>query len=647
MTAIRLALLELRRFRGPLRRWVPLLLCLIPLLYGAMYLWANWDPYGRTDRIPVALVNLDRPADTRQGQRVDAGAQVVERLKASRDFDWQLVDEAQARSGLRSGRYYFTVDIPADFSGRLATGPDTQPQQAAIHIELNDANNYIAGLMTEVVQSKLQDQVDSAAHEAYVRGLYGQLTDIRAELGSAADGAQALVDATTVAQQGSSAAADATSTLRDGSAQLADGARRISQATAQVDRATAALDRAAARQLPAAAGALVSAANLAAQGLDAVHSGTGQVRQGTAAAVADLDQLAAAHPELREDPVFRRAVRDAGAVDAVAGQLDGRAATAADRAHQVLQQATDLQGSATALQQQIRDAQTPLALIDSGAQSLAGGADTVTAGLTTLQQGSGALRTAADQAHSGAARLSGLIDDGRKQIPALSDDQLAQAAQVLGTPVRIDRSNLHPAGVYGRGLAPFFFGIALWVFGLFAYLLLRPVNLRALAGRTRAATVAVAGWLPGAGLGVIGALVLYGVVDLTLGLHPIHPVATALLLALGAAAFVAIDHCLRTAFGTVGDVLSLVLLILQLTASGGLYPMQTTPAFFQAVHSLLPMSYLVDGLRVTISGGLGSHLLRDVLTLAGFGLAFLTLTALAVRRQRVWTVARLHPDVAL
>ncbi|MER8186144.1 YhgE/Pip domain-containing protein [Kitasatospora sp. NPDC094015] len=647
MTAIRLAFLELRSFRGPLRRWVPLLLCLIPLLYGAMYLWANWDPYGKTARIPVAVVDQDRPADTRQGQRVDAGAQVVEQLKASRDFDWKFVDETEARGGLESGRYAFTVHIPADFSGRLATGPDTRPVQATIGIELNDANNYIAGIMTEVVQSRLQDRINSAAHEAYVRAIYGRLGDVRSKLGTAADGAQALVDATTVAQQGSSAAADATTTLHTGSAQLADGAREISEATGQVDRAAAALDQAAAQQLPAAADALADAAGTAATGLDAVHGGTGQVRQGTAAATADLARLADAHPELRDDPLYQRALRDATAVGTAAAQIDDRAAGAADQAHRAAQQATAVRASTATLQQRVRDARTPLALIDSGARNVAAGADTVTAGLGTLQQGSGALRTAADQAHDGATKLAGLIGDGRAQIPALSDDQLAEASQVLGTPVRIERTNLHPAGVYGRGLAPFFFGIALWVFGLFAYLLLRPVNRRALAGRTRSATVAVAGWLPGAVLGAVGALVLYGVVDLTLGLRPERPLETVALLLVGAAAFVAIDHSLRTAFGTVGDVLSLVLLILQLTASGGLYPVQTTPAFFQAVHPLLPMTYLVDGLRVTISGGLTSHLLRDGLVLAAFGLAFLALTTLTVHRQRGWTVARLHPDVEL
>lgn len=646
MSAIRLAVLELRGFRGPLRRFVPLVLCLVPLLYGAMYLWANWDPYGKTGHIPVAVVDEDRPAETRQGQRVDAGAQVVTELKASREFDWAFVDDAAARDGLEHGRYAFTVRIPADFSARLATGPDVQPQQARIHILLNDANNYIAGVMTEVVQAKLQEQVNSAAHEAYVRGVYGRLADIGGKLDTAAQAAQGLVNATTTAQQGSSAAAGASATLQSGSAQLADGARKLSQATTRVHAAADALTEAA-PQLDTAAGAVVGAAGVVTQGVDAVHTATSAVKQGTAKAVADLDHLAEGHPGLGDDPLFQRLVQDVTAADTAAGRIDGDAATASGNAHAALQQAVALQKTAAALQQSARDAQSPLALVDSGAQSIAAGTTTVSTGLSALQQGTAALQSAADQSHSGAMTLATLIDDGKKQVPVLNAGQLDHTSRVLGTPVDIDRSNLHPAGVYGRGLAPFFFGIALWVFGLFAYLFLRPVNTRALAARTRATTLAVAGWLPAAGLGVLGAGILYGVVSVGLGLHAAAPWKTVLLLAVGAGAFVAVDHCLRTAFGTVGDVLSLVLLILQLTASGGLYPMQTTPAPFQAVHPFLPMTYLVDGLRVTISGGLGSNLARDLAVLAGFGVLFLVLTSLVLRRRRVWTVARLHPDLDL
>jgi putative membrane protein len=647
VTVFRLAWLELRRFRGPLRRFVPALLCLIPLLYGGMYLWANWNPYGHTDRIPVAVVDQDRPAQGPQGQPVEAGAQLVQQLKATPTFDWQFVSAAQAASGLRDDRYYFTITIPPGFSGDLATAGSSTPERAGITLELNDANNYVAGIMTQVVQSKLQDQVDSAAHAAYVRAVYGELSGVRAQLGTASGAARLLVASTRTAEQGSAALSSGTAGLQQGSAQVATGAGQISQAAGRLDSLFTTLNQSAAQQLPTAAGTLVNAAGLASQGLASVHSGTELLEQNTGQAVSDLTALADADPALAGSPAYQKALKDARALNTAAGSLDGQASAAATDASQALTQATAVQTTAEAVQGQLLGAQATVDLADAGAGNVAAGSATVAQGLTSLHQGAQSLGSAAQEAHSGASGLSDTIDSALKRIPPTDPAQVARAADVLGTPVSITDTNLHPAKLYGRGMAPFFFGIALWVFGLFAYLLLRPVNLRALSARVGTLTVAAAGWLPAAALGAVAALVLFTVVDVGLGLDPVNLWATLLLLLLAAAGFTAVDHCLRTTLGTPGDVLSLVLLILQLTASGGLYPMPTEPVFFQTIRPLLPMTYLIDGLRVSISGGSGGNLVRDAVVLAGFTALFLSLTALALRRQRTWTVARLHPDVTL
>jgi YhgE/Pip-like protein len=250
-----------------------------------------------------------------------------------------------------------------------------------------------------------------------------------------------------------------------------------------------------------------------------------------------------------------------------------------------------------------------------------------------------------DQLKAGAGQLATGLDGLAAAVPVPANP--GQTTTSLTTPVTIAEHNLHPAKVYGRGMAPFFFAIALWVFGLIAFLVIRPLNTRALSGRPGAVTVALAGWLPAALLGVVGAWVLYGVVDLGLGLDPQDVGRTLGLLALGAAAFVAIDHVLNTAFGVVGDVVSLILLMLQLTSCGGLYPIETTPLPFRALHPILPMTYLVDGLRVTISGGESWVLTRACLVLGGYLLVALALSVLVVTRRRVWTMARLKPVVQL
>lgn len=566
MKAIKLALLELRRFRGgPLRRLVPAALLLVPLLYGSLSLWSDWDPYGSLDELPVAVVNSDRPV-TGGGQYINAGEQFVQQLKATGLFDWHFVDAAEARDGLLEGRYYLTISIPAGFSAKLATATRANPEHAVLTITKNDANGYMAGIMAETAQAELQRQANSAAHAAYARAFYGRVDAIREKLQRASDAADQLVRGTELNKQGAGG-------LTEGLTGAGDGARRISESVQQIADTTAQLDR-------------------------------------------RLDALTEPTPR----------------------PLPDATTTADGDAQAALNAAQEARTRAMALQEQVGS-------LSARAEQLADSTEMLNSSIETLISGSEVLLTGAEQLTGGARKLAGLIDDSLAGIPPTSPTRVAQAAEVLGSPTVFDVRNLNPAHVYGRGVAPFFFAIALWVSGLFASLLFKPVNLRALAGRTGAATIALAGWLPVAVLGVLGALALLAVAEFGPGLAPQQPGVTVGLLALAAAAFAAVVHFLRTWLGPVGGVLSLVLLVVQLTASGGLYPMETTPAPFQAIHPLLPMTYLVDGLRVTISGGLTEHLVRDLAVLGGFLVVFLALTVLVVWRQRTWTVGRLHSQI--
>src|SRR3954447_15505553 len=110
---------ELRRFgRGRLPRLAVAAMLLVPLLYGALYLWAFWNPTGHLDAMPVALVNADTGAE-RAGAPVTAGRDLTEELTEAQALDWVVPDPADAAAGVRDGDYYFAVTIPADFSSDL------------------------------------------------------------------------------------------------------------------------------------------------------------------------------------------------------------------------------------------------------------------------------------------------------------------------------------------------------------------------------------------------------------------------------------------------------------------------------------------------------------------------------------------------
>lgn len=644
MKAVRLALLELRRFRGPLRRFVPLVLILGPLLYGALYLWSNWDPYGRLNAVPVAVVNSDKPVNT-AGQHVNAGEQFVHQLQTSTMFDWHFTSARDARDGLKEGRYYFTIEVPPEFSAKLSTAANKEPQRAAVMITKNDANGYVVGIMADTMKAELQNQINAAAHSAYGRSLYGEMDAVREKLRMASDTSGQLVEGTELSKQGTAGLTTSVDGMRDGAAQVSLGSRQVTDAAAQLDQQLSSATDFTARQLPDAVNTLVNASNTSVDGLSSIKTGTGLVNDRAAESTASLEELARKQPSLGGDPAYRRALDNARKVSEATTSIDGDAQRALSAAQDANGKALGLQQNMGSLQDQVRSVTAPLDNIRSGTAQLSGGSLGLTNGMNTLVTNGKTLQTSARQVNDGAHRLDGLIHEGLAKIPPNSPSEVAHAADVLGSPSEIKTKNLNPAGVYGRGLAPFFFAIALWVFGLFAYLLLKPVNQRALASPVSAGTIAVAGWLPAAGLGVLGGLVLLTVVNFGLGLEPVDAVGTAGLVSLAAATFVAIDHFLRTWLGTVGGLVSLVLLIIQITACGGLYPIETTPAPFQAIHPYVPMTYLVNGLRVTISGGMTEHLLTSIAVLGGFLVTFLVLTTFVVMRQRTWTLSRLHPQV--
>lgn len=565
MRALRLALFELRRFRGSLRRAGLAFLLIVPSLYAGVYLWSSWNPYGHLQKIPVAVVNEDRAVSV-QGKSVHAGQDFVAQLKAQRQFDWRFVDAPRAHDGLKSGDYLFTITVPRDFSSRLASVASGTPKRASLNVELNDANNYIVGIIAATAQSELQSQVNAAAQSAYVESTLGSLTQIRRQLKDAADGASAL-------HAGAKKLSGGLSTLGSGAEKLDDGAGQVAGGTQEL--------------------------------ADAADAARAEARRVRSRSRSSVDALVAGHPELKDDPAVAR-----------------------------------LRASSASTASELDDVVRRIDTLNAGAHRVASGVKELGAGIDDAHDG-------ARKLSSGANTLASQLRKGYRQIPSPSASERSRDADVLANPVTVKSSNLHPAGVYGRGVAPFFLSIGLWVFGLVAYILLRPVGGEALASTLPSRTVAAGAWLPAALVGAGAATVMFGVMELLLGLDADEPLALLGLLWLTVLTFTAIVHALRLALGAAGEVVVLILLVLQLGGAGGLYPLEIAPGFFDLVHPILPMTYTIDAFRHAISGGEPGFLIRDLIVTACFLLGALAVATWAVARQRAWTIDRLRPELEL
>lgn len=646
MRAVRLALFEFKRFRTPLQRLALLFVVLVPLLYGGLYLWSNWDPYGKLSQIPVAVVNDDQPV-TVNGQRVAAGELFVEELKKDPIFDWHFVDDADAAQGVHDTRYYFTISVPKDFSAKLASGAAGTPQRAGMLITLDDANGYIVGKMAETVQSELQNKISAAAVSAYFQSVFGNLEQLRNGITKATSGAGTLRDNLATAKQGSGSLVSGLGQLKTGADKLAPGAQQVSDGVSQIAGIVVPIADGIAAAIPSVTQNAAAAANAAAGLATTAATATGAVSGDADSVQAKVTQLGQDHPELQTDPAYQQLVTATGKAASLAGQVNTAAGQIKTATASVAAAANQLAADAPRLQAQAKGAAAQVQKLDAGAKEVASGARTLDTGIGTALTGATKLDTGIGQLHDGAAQLASGLADAKNQLPVLSPQQQKDNAATLASPVDVAVTNLHPAVEYGRGLTPFFFSIALWVFGITGFLILRPISARALASRANNVVVALAGYLPAGAACVFGGLLLYVVVDWGLGLNPVHPWQLVGLVALAAASFTAITHLLRVLLGGVASAISLILLLLQLTTCAGTYPYETLPAVFRVLHPILPMSYLVEGLRVTITGGNGAHLARDAVVLAGFLVVALVLTVLVVRRRREWGVDKLKPELSI
>ncbi len=644
MRPIRLALLEIKRFHTPLQRLALLFIVLVPLLYGGLYLWSNWNPYGRLNQIPVAVVNDDQPV-TVNHQQINAGKLFVDELRSDPIFDWHFVGAAQASTGLSNTDYYFEISVPRDFSAKLASGSTGTPRRAGMLITLDDANGYIVGKMAETVQSELQNKISAAAVSAYFESVFGNLQQLRDGITQAADGAGQLRDGLHTAASGSSSLAGGIGQLKTGADKLAPGAQQVSDGVTKIANVVVPAANQIAAAIPGVTSTASSVATTAASLASTAAQASGVISGGADTVQGRITQLGQDDPSLQSDPNYQQLVSLAGQAAGFANQVNTTAGTVRDTTAQVAADAKTLAQAAPRLQSEVSGAASQIQQLASGAQQVASGAATLDTGLGTAATGANQLNAGIIQLQTGATKLANGLTGAEGQLPVLSPNQQKDNANTLASPVDVATTNLHPASTYGVGLTPFFFSIALFVFGITAFLILRPFSTRALASRASNALVAVSGWLPAAVCCIVGGVVLYLVVDFSLGLDPVHPWQTIGLLILAAATFTAIAHLLRTWLGGVASAVILVLLLLQLTTCGGTYPYETLPLPFKVLHPLLPMSYLVEGLRVTTVGGNAAHLLRDTLVLAGFLVAALILTTVVVRGKREWRINKVKPDL--
>ncbi|WP_330317799.1 YhgE/Pip domain-containing protein [Streptomyces platensis] len=692
MRSPKLAALELRRFsRGKLPRLGLVALTLIPLLYGALYLCSFWDPYSRLDKIPVALVNDDRGATT-GGKEIHVGDELAENLKDSKKFHWEDVSAADAAKGVENGTYYLSLTVPRDFSERIASSSGKTPQTGALKVRTNDANNYVVGSISKTVFSEVRAKTSAASSRTMLDKIFISFSDLHDKTAEAADGAGKLDDGLGTAKDKTGQLADGLGKLDKGAdriskgaaeaatkaRQLSLGARKVSDGTQQLADKVHGIARKDLPYLREHGKDIGRKAQIVADLTEQLDEDLGKLPGDSAKAAQQARENADNAAELYQDrcnglvdtdpdcPKLK-AIAEGSALaadtaekvnDTVAhtdfGQLRTKVRELHHGAAMVAEEAPGIANRADKAIGQINQLNAGAHQVSQGAGLFADGIGTLADGAGKLHDGLGVAKDGADKLtgglfklKDGSNQLSDGLHSGVSKIPDYNKKDRDTRTEVMADPVELAAKSLHKAPNYGTGLAPYFIPLSLWVGAMVAFMLLQPLGKRALAAGAPGWRIALGSWLPAYAIGVVQVLALMAVLHWGLGLEMARTAGTVGFLLLATACFTAIIQLLGAFFGPAGRVLTLVVLMLQLTSAGGTYPVQTSPGFFAAIHPFLPMSYVVDGLRRLITGGDLAIVQQGCVVLAVFTVGALALTALAARSRQVVRMKDLHPELSL
>jgi putative membrane protein len=175
-------------------------------------------------------------------------------------------------------------------------------------------------------------------------------------------------------------------------------------------------------------------------------------------------------------------------------------------------------------------------------------------------------------------------------------------AAFVANPVDGLTTDINPVANTGTGFAPYFSSLALWIGALLISLVLSRRVDKKQCPNASGINLTVGRYLLYMGAGVVQAALLTAVIY-ALGIDVQNGFLTFAALSVSALTSIALVSTLISIFGMFGQMLSMFLLIFQLTASGGTFPTELTQGgLFIALHPIVPFTYSLNALRETVSG---------------------------------------------
>ena len=640
-------------------------IALLPSLYAWLNIYSNWDPYGNTGGISIAVASLDR-GYTDNGEYVNKGRDVQEDLKTSTSINWVIVDtEQEAVDGVYAGDYYAAVVIDEDFSRKMYRMFTDWTGQPAITYYENAKKNAVATKITdtavetlkrsisenylEVVIGGIMEQSNLLAAdltaddpEAAVKGVLYQAQDLLHACGRMMDafeaaGGSGVSESSAAALE--AAVASINKNLPDGSQLQQTAAEiqlRLNTALARVERALDRLSSAIgnAPELPSAQQQLRDAAAQLEKAADTLETwAAGLEASGTEVGKTQAEAARQTAAECRKTAKQLRALAESPDSADLLADCDALVKSLRTMVDKIPVTSKALQKELDTVAGQVADTMEGMAALAGDAKAmktaLAETADAVGDTMALLRPATEKLLTSLE---STIDDLEGLTTDEYMDtlVNILGGDP-AVYGQYFPEMVQTSVNAVYPIANYGSAMTPFYTVLAIWVGGVILSSLIK------IHARTeglidpKPAELYFGRYLFFFVLSQIQAAVIVTGDLYILKVQCLHPGMLYLTGALTAFTFSLLIYSLALSFGDVGKAIVVVIMVMQIAGSSGTFPIELLPAIYQKIYRFFPFPYAIDAMRECICGMYGNYYWQQIGFLLLFAAAAL-LIGLLVRR---------------
>ena len=562
-------------FSNPIVTIILVGLIILPSLYALINIDACWDPYGNTGQVEFAIANLDKGA-TFDGNKINVGNELVKDLKDNDKFKWTFVTEDELRDGVYKGDYYAGIIIPKNLSKNIISITGDNPKQAKLEYIVNMKANPVGAKLTDSGSNAVYNALNAKIVEIINLAAYGKLGELQEGLAAGADqlasGGNQLAAGSAQVASGADQVSSGADQVKDGASQVKDGASQVQKGAKDVNNGADAVQK----------------------GSTAVKDGASKVEQGSEEIQSAID------PSLIPDGPVKDYVNGNVELANGSGEVANGASKLADGSVDLAKGSSKLANGSSA--------------VAGGASDLADGSVQLAEGSLALAAGSQLLSNAATQALFAASGALGASADSLADITGINETILGD---YFYAPVKLDRHEIFPTPDYGSQVSPFYLVLSMWVGALITCAMLKPgtstgtkyTPLEMYFGKS--VLFLIMGLLQSC-VTIIGAHIL--------GIYIANEAMFILSCLIVSGVFMILVYSLVSALGNVGKAVAIVLLVLQISGTGGIYPVEIMSPIFNILNPYLPMTYAITLIREAQLGLIWSNFIPALIILFALGI---------------------------